>query len=277
MSDRQINLENSRGYSRSRSSSVSSNNGSVRVQNEGLQLSEERVQQFWEMWRLQWEQGDHVAPNIALFSVLAGAMIGIGFTAALFITAHIAIGVYLFSLGIFHLSEYLTTAIFNPRRVKLESFMYDPVTGYQVALVASFLEYFLKKHYYSNLYAYVVPFQIIGFFMTVVGQWFRSRAMVEASTSFNHHVASMKDHDHILITTGVFSIVRHPSYLGFYMFTLGSQLLLFNPICFFTFAYILHQFFKSRIRTEEIHLVRFFGTDYRTYRENTPTYLPFIS
>lgn len=263
--------------SRGRSGSFSSNSGYIKLTNNGLPLSEERVRDFWKSWKLQWEQGDHVAPNIALFSVLAGALIGSGLAATFFVPAHRTFGLYLLSLGIFHLSEYLTTAVFNPRRVKLDSFMYDPVTGYQLALGASFLEYVVKKQYYSNLYAYVVPIQAIGFFITIVGQWFRTRAMVEASTSFNHHVASMKDHDHILITSGIFSIVRHPSYLGFYMFTLGSQMMLFNPICFLAFAYVLHQFFSSRIRTEEVHLIRFFGTDYRNYRDNTPTYLPFIS
>ncbi|KAJ9055008.1 farnesyl cysteine-carboxyl methyltransferase, variant 2 [Entomophthora muscae] len=179
--------------------------GTIKLTNsyERSPQSQERFKTFYRAWRSQWAQGDHIAPNIALYSVLAGMLIGSGLM-GFFFTGHRAFGLYLFSLGIFHLFEYLTTAIFNPRRVKLDSFVYDPVTGYHHAIVASIFEYWFKQHYYSGLYSYVFPIQILGGLITLVGQWFRSQAMVEASTSFNHHVASMRDHDHTLVTAGIF-------------------------------------------------------------------------
>lgn len=95
--------------------------GTIRLVNsyERSPQSQERFKTFYREWRSQWAQGDHVAPNIALYSVLAGALIGSGLM-GFFFTSHRAFGLYLFSLGIFHLFEYLTTAIFNPKRVKLD-------------------------------------------------------------------------------------------------------------------------------------------------------------
>ena len=101
--------------------------------------------------------------------------------------------------------------------------------------------------------------------------------MVEAKESFNHNVAHIKLDDHKLINTGVYKFVRHPSYLGFYLWCLGTQLLLQNPICFISFAYVLNVFFSNRLFEEEEALIRFFGDDYIQYKTITPTYIPFIS
>ncbi|KAI9298502.1 ICMT-domain-containing protein [Neoconidiobolus thromboides FSU 785] len=233
-------------------------------------------QDFKNEFILAYQQGDHIPATIAVYASFAGILIGFGLSFALFVSGYRAFGMYVMALGGFHLLEYLITAIFNPRRVKLDSFLYDPVSGYHIALLVSVAEYFLKKIYYPWVYNYVMPIQLLGFLFVLVGQWFRSRAMIEANTSFNHYVQSMKDQDHHLITTGVFSIARHPSYLGFYLFTLGTQIMLFNPLCFSAFCFVLHQFFKTRIRVEEAHLIRFFGQEYINYRDHTPTYLPLI-
>lgn len=93
--------------------------------------------------------------------------------------------------------------------------------------------------------------------------------MVHASESFSHKVASCKEEQHKLITTGVYgyvhylrlvynsllsnvSLVRHPSYLGFYVWALGAQVILLNPISFVVFAAVLRDFFKDRIKSKSI-------------------------
>lgn len=84
-----------------------------------------------------------------------------------------------------------------------------------------------------------------------------------------------------------FSHVRHPAYFGFFLWSLGTQIVLGNPICLAAFYKILYQFFTDRIlyspqraldsgyidwgvfRYEERTLVQFFSPDYVQYRAKT--------
>ncbi|KAJ9049295.1 hypothetical protein DSO57_1026082 [Entomophthora muscae] len=54
--------------------------GTIKLTNsyERSPQSQERFKTFYRAWRSQWAQGDHIAPNIALYSVLAGMLIGSG-------------------------------------------------------------------------------------------------------------------------------------------------------------------------------------------------------
>lgn len=112
--------------------------------------------------------------------------------------------------------------------------------------------------------------------MVLVGQVVRSMAMLEAGVSFNHHVQNRKKDSHELVTTGIYSLFRHPSYFGFFYWGLGTQLVLGNVVCFFAYAYVLWKFFSSRIRHEENKLIEFFGDDYVQYRKRVGTRMPFI-
>lgn len=85
------------------------------------------------------------------------------------------------------------------------------------------------------------------------------------------------------------SVLRHPSYFGFFWFGLGTQILLANPISLAVFTFILWRFFQERIRyvldlsnsdcadrktAEEFWLLKFFGTEYADYRARVPTRIP---
>ena len=59
---------------------------------------------------------------------------------------------------------------------------------------------------------------------------------------------------------------RHPSYAGWFMWSLGSQLILINPICLLAYAYVSFSFFSERIYCEEFMLLKFFGREYREYQ-----------
>ena len=87
----------------------------------------------------------------------------------------------------------------------------------------------------------------LGILFILVGQYTRSAAMATAGKSFNHVVQSTKKDDHVLITTGIYSFLRHPSYFGFFWWGLGTQLVLGNHICFLAYTIILWKFFATRI------------------------------
>lgn len=54
--------------------------------------------------------------------------------------------------------------------------------------------------------------------------------------------------------------------------------MLSNPISTVGFAYFSYRFFVERIAEEEESLEspEFFGNDYKVYKKQTPTYIPFI-
>lgn len=107
-------------------------------------------------------------------------------------------------------------------------------------------------------------------------QYIRSLAMVTAGKNFSHLIKNEKEPDHVLITHGIYNYLRHPSYFAFFYWALGTQLLLLNPLTFLIFIFLLYDFFSSRIAFEEATLIRFFGNDYKSYREKVPIGIPFI-
>ena len=68
---------------------------------------------------------------------------------------------------------------------------------------------------------------------------------------------------------------RHPSYFGFFIWSVGIEIMCINPICTIAFTVILFNFFKDRIETEEKILIRFFGMEYIKYKKNVGTLIPF--
>ncbi|TFH06260.1 MAG: isoprenylcysteine carboxylmethyltransferase family protein [Candidatus Thorarchaeota archaeon] len=68
----------------------------------------------------------------------------------------------------------------------------------------------------------------------------------------------------------IYSIVRHPTYLGAVLLGAAGMFFRFTiySILFFVIFYIL---FRIQIRREEIELITRFGDGYREYREKVPT------
>lgn len=101
--------------------------------------------------------------------------------------------------------------------------------------------------------------------------------MVDAGACFSHEIANEKLPSHCLITTGIYQHVRHPSYAGFYLWAMGTQLLLGNLGCFVGYVYVLHRFFAERVEVEEEHLERFFPGEYEAYRARCYSGIPFVA
>jgi len=110
----------------------------------------------------------------------------------------------------------------------------------------------------------------------VVGQAVRATAMIHAGSNFSHIVAHHKRSSHELVTTGIYSIFRHPSYFGFFWWGIGTQLVCGNVVCLIAYAVVLWRFFSRRIEGEEQLLVGFFGQEYVSYRDRTLVGIPLI-
>ena len=140
-------------------------------------------------------------------------------------------GWYIMFMSTFHYMEFLTTALTNPANLSVDSYLLNHSLQYGLAALASWLEYALELFAFPNLKVFSC-FGISGFgvLTCIVGDSLRKTAMFHAGRSFNHIVQGTKSREHELITHGVFSFVRHPSYLGWFLFSVGTQLILCNPI-----------------------------------------------
>lgn len=185
------------------------------------------------------------------------------------------------ALSTFHFLEFWTTAKYNTSVASIDSFLLTANwPAYAIAHTAASLECLLTKLLFPN--RAWAPFYsghiilLLGFVLVFVGQTARSLAMTQAGASFNHTIQRKKKDDHELVTTGLYSFLRHPAYFGFFYWGIGTQLVLGNPICFLGYLLVLWRFFSARIKSEESDLVRFFDDDYIDYRKRVGTGIPFI-
>ena len=88
----------------------------------------------------------------------------------------------------------------------LEAYLLENGNLYHFAHSAAVLEYLISRYFMSSLKSYPYISQV-GMAMIVLGQMLRSAAMIHASTNFSHLVALYKQHDHKLVTDGVYGYI----------------------------------------------------------------------
>ncbi|KAG0050054.1 hypothetical protein BGZ83_005175 [Gryganskiella cystojenkinii] len=220
--------------------------------------------------------GENSPQNIAVYGFGLGGLFGASVVLATVVKTSIPqFWLFLAALGVFHALEYIAIALFNPTKLKLDSFLLNHSPEYTMATASGITEFLIELYFFPQLKSWGW-INKIGLCLVIVGQIARTLAMFSAKSNFSHHVEFYKEDHHVLVTDGIYSILRHPSYFGFYYWALGSQLMMMNPICLIGFAGALHHFFSERIDYEEKLLVRFFGQDYRDYQARTKTGLPLI-
>ncbi|KAG0341977.1 hypothetical protein BG004_005797 [Podila humilis] len=214
--------------------------------------------------------------NIAVYGFGLGALFGASVILATVVETSIPqFWLFLAALGVFHSMEYIAIALFNPTKLKLDSFLLNHSPEYSMATASGITEFLIELCFFPGLKSWGW-LNKIGLVMVIVGQLARTLAMFSAKSNFSHHVEYYKEEHHVLVTDGIYSLLRHPSYFGFYYWALGSQLMMMNPVCFLGFAGALHHFFSERIQYEEQLLIRFFGQDYKDYQARTMTGIPMI-
>lgn len=181
---------------------------------------------------------------------------------------------YLTCLSTFHFLEFLFTAFTTLETLDHSSFLLDHSLMYWIAAVGSWVEFFVE--YFLSPQLKISSISFVGLLMVITGEIFRKLAMVHAGGAFTHYVVRYKRPNHVLVTDGVYSVVRHPGYTGWFIWCIGTQVLLCNPICIVVYAISAWHFFKERIFDEERLLSQFFGEHYRTYQKAVPLGIPFV-
>ncbi len=81
---------------------------------------------------------------------------------------------------------------------------------------------------------------------------------------------------HTLVTTGVYAMVRHPMYTGFWLMALAQVLLLPNWIAGPAGLVGFGVLFFGRVGREEEMMMAAFGEEYRAYMHRTRRVIPWI-
>ncbi|KAJ8722339.1 hypothetical protein PYW08_004741 [Mythimna loreyi] len=213
--------------------------------------------------------------EVSIRSAFLGLTFSLGIFLASFDNGWRVFGLYTIILSFFHFSEFVSVALTNPRTLTVNSFILNHSIQYGVAAVASWIEWGVEYYFYPEMKTYFWV-SYCGVVMCIAGEIFRKAAMFTAKTNFNHTVQFVKRPDHELVTHGVYSICRHPSYVGWFYWSIGTQITLLNPICVIIYAVASWMFFRERVYAEELTLLTFFGPQYVEYQKKVGTGLPFI-
>lgn len=220
-------------------------------------------------------------PEVSLTAFVLGTIFGISFL-SIFIIQYKSLSIYFCFISLFHFLEYYITAKFQYDKVSLDSYVINNGLEYHAAHLIALFEFFIEVYFFPDFktnknsnktFRFI---RLIGFLLTILGQFLRSNAMITAGVSFSHKIATTRLKNHKLIKSGIYSYSRHPSYVGFFYWALGTQLLLLNPVTFIVFLALLYNFFGKRIKYEEMKLVSFFGDDYIDYKKSVSVGIPFL-
>ncbi|KAG0675769.1 hypothetical protein C6P41_000779 [Kluyveromyces marxianus] len=218
--------------------------------------------------------------EISLTAFGLGTIFGVSFI-SIYFSPYVNFNLYMIALSLFHLLEFWVTAKYNPGKLNTNSFLINNGIGYFMAHMVAILEALLERIFFptvkSTSYSIFTKISVtLGFIVLCLGQYVRSKAMITAGQSFSHVVKITKNSDHKLVTEGIYSNLRHPSYFGFFWWSVGSQMMLLNPISLVIFVVVLWNFFNRRIAFEERYLIQFFGNEYVKYRSSVGVGIPFI-
>ncbi|KAI8466776.1 MAG: Isoprenylcysteine carboxyl methyltransferase family-domain-containing protein [Monoraphidium minutum] len=179
------------------------------------------------------------------------------------------------ALAFFHTSEFLIAAVTDRENLSSRSFLFSK--PYAIAMGCGLSEFFLERWLAPGAKARLAErLSLAGLALLLLGEALRKTAMLTARAAFTHDIQLERRPQHQLVTGGVYRYIRHPGYLGWFIWAVAGQLLLANPLSAAAFAYVSLRFFRERISFEEAMLQRMFGPRYTEYARRTPTWFPGI-
>ncbi len=113
-----------------------------------------------------------------------------------------------------------------------------------------------------------------GALLVVIGLIIRWYAIFSLGKAFQVNVTIVKDQQ--LMKTGIYSLVRHPSYTGLLLYYFGLGMIMHNYICLAILIVLPVFAVAMRIQKEEQFLSDHFGDEYRDYCRNSKRLFPYI-
>lgn len=114
--------------------------------------------------------------------------------------------------------------------------------------------------------------KILGLFFIIIGFIFFVLALLNLGNSWRLGIDDKNPGK--LVTSGIYSLSRHPIYLFFNLYFFGTFIINAN-IIFLIFTIILASVLHIQIIREEKFLVKVFGKEYTNYMQSVSRYLTF--
>ncbi|KAJ8971636.1 hypothetical protein NQ317_015912 [Molorchus minor] len=152
--------------------------------------------------------------QVSIRASFLGMIFALGIYIRLVAPAHIKIfGSYI---------EFIAIAVVQPKQVSTDSFVINHSLQYIVAAVTSWLEFFIEAYLFPGM-KQIYWLSDIGLAICIAGEILRKVSIFTAGSSFHHLVQCEKSEDHVLVTHGVYKWFRHPSYVGWFYWSIGTQ------------------------------------------------------
>ena len=120
----------------------------------------------------------------------------------------------------------------------------------------------------------ITPLPVLGFgcLLAFGGVLLLKASLLHLGTEFR--IKAVVTHTHRLITTGPYSVVRHPIYAAFLLLAAGQGLVYSHVAATAVGLAIFLAGTEIRIRAEEKLLAQRFGSVFEEYRQRVSAYLP---
>lgn len=143
------------------------------------------------------------------------------------------------------------------------------ITIFMIIPLSIFIAIYFPAHIFRNsLYEYA------GLIVIMLGIIVRFLAIKSLGKFFTVDVTILENHQ--LKKTGIYKIVRHPSYAGSILSFIGFGLSLDNWISLCAITVAIFTVFSRRIKIEENVLLKRFGKEYADYMKKTYRLIPWI-
>ena len=213
------------------------------------------------------------SPKLALFTVAATlAYLGLaihgwgGFTAFFFHTALIALSVVLILLSVIAL---FSQGNLSPGEREDRGNRWVIVALVLIGTLAAYLPAYTDRKDFWTLDGDTVRW--LGVMLFAAGGALRLWPVFVLGRRFSGLVAIQPGHT--LVTGGVYRVVRHPSYLGLLVNSLGWALAFRSGVGVLLTALLIPPLL-ARIHSEEKLLSTQFGAEYKAYRSRTSRLIP---
>jgi protein-S-isoprenylcysteine O-methyltransferase len=175
---------------------------------------------------------------------------------------------------VYFCGEFAFVCLYQAEKLKWSSFLANFSFAWLGAMGLSVAEFGAELQYElfdKNDNTYMMA----GVVILAFGLVFRIGAFLSAGKNFVHNFSEYQRPEEF-VTGGLYSVSRHPAYFGWFLFIIGGQVLLMNPICGVIFSLMSIRFFYGRIKFEEYTSLSFFGPEYQDYINRTPILIPCI-
>ena len=156
----------------------------------------------------------------------------------------------------------------------LMNIMFKAITFYVILIIVfhtSKLNIFGLNNQYTGLTG--IEWDITGFCIGLIGLSFCLYAQAKMKNSWRVGIDESSKEE--LITSGLFRLVRNPTYLGLFLLNFGVWIIWpTHLVSYLNIVFVL--LFEIQVRCEEDFLEKLYGEEYLQYKKNSYRYLPFI-